>query len=369
MSIIKQPHIMKKIITLILLAAVTTSMSAQKTKYVFTEASDLNLIGKIIDTPNPYHRVDTVKYKGFTKGENAQVRCAAGLAVLFKTNSSTISVKPEYGYTNYATSTMGVALRGYDLYIKKDGKWLYAASKAPNDKNLTANLVLISDMPEGEKECMLYLPIYSELLSLGIGIEEGAKIESLESPFRYRVGIFGSSFTHGISTSRSGMSYPMQLMRWSGIQFLSLGCSGNCKMQPYFGEVLCDADVDALVFDSFSNPNAAMIKDRLFPFIEQLQKSHPDIPLIFQQTIRRESRNFNTDREKIEADKQAMAAKLMKDACKKYRNVYFIETPDAADELQETSVDGTHPNDYGYTLWAKSIEKPLLKILKKHGIK
>ena len=216
---------------------------------------------------------------------------------------------------------------------------------------------------------MLYLPIYSELRSLGIGIEEGAKIESLESPFRYRVGIFGSSFTHGISTSRSGMSYPMQLMRWTGIQFLSLGCSGNCKMQPYFGEVLCDADVDALVFDSFSNPNAEMIKERLFPFIEQLQKAHPDIPLIFQQTIRRESRNFSTQREQVEGAKQEMAAKLMKEACKKYKNVYFIETPDAADELQETSVDGTHPNDYGYTLWAKSIEKPLLKILKKYGIK
>ena len=54
---------MKKIITLLILAAVTTPMSAQKTKYVFTEASDLNLIGKIIDTPNPYHRVDTAKYK------------------------------------------------------------------------------------------------------------------------------------------------------------------------------------------------------------------------------------------------------------------------------------------------------------------
>jgi lysophospholipase L1-like esterase len=35
----------------------------------------------------------------------------------------------------------------------------------------------------------------------------------------------------------------------------------------------------------------------------------------------------------------------------------------------EGTVDGTHPNDYGYTLWARSIEKPLLKILKKYGIK
>ena len=223
-------------------------------------------------------------------------------------------------------------------------------------------------MDKTEKECMLYLPIYSEVYSVKIGTDKGSKIEALESPFRHRIGIFGSSFTHGISTSRPAMSYPMQLMRWTGLQFLSLGCSGNCKMQPYFGEVLCDAEVDALVFDAFSNPNAKMIEERLFPFIEQLQKSHPDIPLIFQQTIYRERRNFNTSVEASENAKQEMAAKLMKEACKKYKNVYFIQT-DATDELHETSVDGTHPGDYGYTLWAKSIEKPLLKILKKYGIK
>ena len=56
----------------------------------------------------------------------------------------------------------------------------------------------------------------------------------------------------------------------------------------------------------------------------------------------------------------------MKQACKKYKNVYFIPT-NAADELEDTSVDGTHPGDYGYTLWARSIQKPLLKILKKYG--
>ena len=69
-----------------------------------------------------------------------------------------------------------------------------------------------------------------------------------------------------------------------------------------------------------------------------------------------------------EKAKQEMAEKLMKEACKKYKNVYFIQT-NATDELHETSVDGTHPGDYGYTLWAKSIEKPLLKILRKYGIR
>ena len=359
---------MKKFITLIILAAIATSMSAQKTKYVFTEASDLNLIGKIMDTPNPYHRVDTVKYKGFTKGENEQVRCSAGLAVLFKTNSSVISVLADYGYMNHDNSTMGISLRGYDLYIRKDGEWLYAASQAAGRGWEENNLVLIKDMDDSMKECMLYLPIYSEEYSVKIGVQEGAVLESMESPFRHRIGIFGSSYTHGISTGRAGMSYPMQLMRMTGLQILSLGCSGNCKMQPYFADVLCDADVDAFIFDSFSNPDAKMIEERLFPFIEKIQAAHPGKPLIFQQTIYRESRNFCLSSEAKESSKQAMAEKLMKEAVKKYKDVYFIQT-NAADKIHSTSVDGIHPSDYGYTLWAESIRKPIVKILKKYGIR
>ncbi len=363
---------MKRLITLVLIifAAITLCAQTPKdVKFIFTEASDLNLIGKIHEgTPNPYHRVDTLKYKGFTKDENLQVRCPAGIAVLFKTNSTIISVKTEYARELNAVNTMLLAYRGYDLYIKDNGRWRWAASGATKPKKGKDNLVLIKNMDSTEKECMLYLPIYSELNSVRIGIQESANISFLASPFRHRIGIFGSSFTHGISTSRAGMSYPMQLMRWTGLQFLNLGCSGNCKMQPYFADVLCDAEVDALVFDCFSNPGADMIKERLFPFIEKIQKAHPDIPLIFQQTISRERCNFNLSTRQYEKEKQETAAKLMKEACKKYKHVYFIQT-NAADELEETSVDGTHPGDYGYTLWAKSIEKPLLKILRKYGIR
>ena len=264
---------------------------------------------------------------------------------------------------------MPLSYRGYDLYIMKDGQWLWAGAGATKEGVQSSdNKVIVKDMDRSEKQCLLYLPIYCEEYSVKIGVEEGATIRSMESPFRHRVGIFGSSYTHGISTSRAGMSYPMQFMRHTGIQLLSLGCSGNCKLQPYFADVLCDADVDALIFDAFSNPGANMIRERLFPFIEKIQEAHPDIPLIFQQTIYRETRNFNNETDKSEQAKMDAAAEMMKQACKKYKNVYFIQT-NATDAMHETSVDGTHPGDYGYTLWARSIEKPILKILRKYGIK
>ena len=355
---------MKKLALILLAALVSATLSAQ----VFTEASDLTLIGKIIDTPNPYHRVDTVKYKGFTKGENLQVRCPAGLAVLFRTDAPSITLRATGDFSYQANNTMRIASHGFDLYIRKDGEWLWAAACAPAPRNPQAPMELIKDMAPGVKECLLYLPIYSELTSLKIGVPEGNRLEPMESPFRHRVAIFGSSFTHGISTSRAGMSYPDQFTRHTGIQMLSLGCSGNCKMQPYFADVLADVDADAFVFDAFSNPNAKMIGERLFPFIERLQAAHPGKPLIFQQTIRREKRNFDTKVEANEAAKQHMADSLMKIAVKRYKDVYYIR-PNASSPLQESSVDGIHPDDYGYYLWSRSIEKPLKKILRKYGIR
>ena len=214
----------------------------------FVDATELNLIGKALPTPHPYHRIDTVAYKGFTKGENQQVRCSAGLALVFKTNSTRIDLEPQYTSFVYAgASTPRVASEGFDLYIRKDGEWLYAASRAPKKRGEA--YTMISRMDSSEKECLLYLPNYSELTSLRVGVDEGATITPMENPFRHKIVIFGSSFTHGVSTSRAGMSYPMQIGRNTGLYFCSIACSGNCKLQPYFADYLGDVkDADAMVF-------------------------------------------------------------------------------------------------------------------------
>ncbi|MCF0176085.1 MAG: SGNH/GDSL hydrolase family protein [Bacteroidales bacterium] len=363
---------MKKILSALLGLSLAATLGAQAPKWseiTWTEGSDLTMVGKLCtDTPNPYHRVDTVKYKGFTRGELDQVISSTGLALAFRTNSRYIAVKGEYGYKNYGVNTNGIALRGYDLYVKKDGKWLWA-SAACNGVDKEGDPLFVAREFDGTmKECLLYLPMYSELRSLQIGVISGSVIEKVDNPFRHRVGIFGSSFTHGISTSRAGMSYPVQFTRNTGIQMLSLGCSGNCRLQPYFADVLCNVDVDAFVFDSFSNPSIAQIEERLFPFIEKVQAAHPGIPLIFQHTIYREGRNFNTQAEKSEQDRIDYVDSVMNIAVKKYDDVYFIKT-NATSKSHETSVDGVHPGDYGYTLWAESIEKQILKILRKYGLK
>lgn len=365
---------MRREIVLVLVLLVLTGgiiASGQSPRYHFTEASGLTLIGKIFgDTPNPYHRVDTSRFNNLTRRENTLVRMSSGIACAFRTNSTAISVKTVYLAPTFPTNGNGISTRGYDLYIRENGKWRYAASGVNDDDSLEENLVLIQNLQEGRSyDCLLYFPLYSELGSVQIGILEGADIHPLDNPFRHRIAIFGSSFTHGSSTSRAGMSYPAQLSRATGLQMLSLGVSGNCLLQDSFRDILCAApDIDAFVFDAFSNPSAATMRKRLFPFIEKLQAANPGVPLIFQRTIWREQRNFNTLKDAQEKKKMQVADSLMAIAVKRYPDVYYI-TPNATSKTHETSVDGVHPGDHGYTLWAESIRKPIRRILRKYGIK
>ena len=64
-----------------------------------------------------------------------------------------------------------------------------------------------------------------------------------------------------------------------------------------------------------------------------------------------------------------MAKSVMDKAVKEFENVYFINIRSLTGKGHDSSVDGVHPSDMGYTRLAKEIEKPVMKILKKHGIK
>jgi hypothetical protein len=212
--------------------------------------------------------------------------------------------------------------------------------------------------------------MYSELKSLQIGVDESASIEPMNSPFRHKILIFGSSFTHGVSTSRAGMSYPMQTERNTGLYFCSIACSGNSKLQPYFADYIRDIDdADAIVFDGFSNPDAKMIEERLVPFVKRIREKLPTTPLIFVQTIYRESGNFDLRKRKIEEDKIRTSNRLMKEIIKNDKNIYLIDSKNFTGTDHMTSADGTHPSDFGYWRWACNLQPKLLKVLKKYDVK
>ena len=332
-------------------------------EYKYTDAQQLTLVSKLLETKNPYHRIETSRYEGFTSGEAVQCRQSAGIAIAFRTNSDFIGIDVKYATLS---SKLDRGMCGFDLYIRKDGQWIWAWNNVPSKvvKDEFITLPLLKSSVQGWKECLLYLPLQSELAQLQIVTDAGSVVEPLEMPFKGRVAVFGSSFTQGACAERPGLTYSAQLSRMTGYHFINMGFCGNSKLQPYFADALLDAeDVDAYVFDAFSNPTPQQVEERLFPFIEKFQARKPGIPLIFIKTLYREKRNFNPAYDAREQAKMDMADSLMTIAVSKYPNVYWIETTNTVDGTHEWTADGSHPSGYGYHLMAKSLLEPLKAIL------
>ena len=374
---------MKKILMVVACVAMAITVSAQQKtkkepKLDYVKATELTLLGKLCETTNPYHRVEVEKIEGITRTEANLLRMSSGLAVAFKTDATDIYVKAEYGLASRWNACAPLAsTTGFNLFIKDaKGEWTWAASRshkvAPTKENfekLAQPLQLIKGMAKGEKECLIYLPLYSELLSLEIGVQTGSKIEALPNPFRHTIAVFGSSFTHGSCASGAGLTWPAFLSRSTGLYLCSFGMSGNSKLQPYLGEVFGQTKAEALICDAFSNPTVQQIEERIRPFIEAVRKGNPNMPIIFINTIYRESRNFQPASEKREQKRIDFVEEILAKVTKEYKGVYFVNVPNQTGTDHVTSADGTHPYSYGYHRWAQAIEKPIVKILKKHKIK
>ena len=356
---------MKKTILLFLFLLPIAFITAQELTY--TQASDLNIIGRIGPAPHPYHRADTALYPELNREENKLVRYASGMAVVFTTNSPVIGVRTKYLYRYPGRSSTQIALAGYDLYIRRDGQWLYAASEVEPIDGKT--LVLVNNMEASMKECLLYLPLFSEIGSLEIGVAPGSALSASENPFRHKIVFFGSSFTHGTSASRPGMSYPMQIERNTGLYIKNLGVSGHSELQPVFADMLAASGADAFVFDAFSNTTSGQIETRLIPFITRIRQSCPRTPMIFVQTIYRENNNFDLSKRAGFAERRATAERMMAIAMEQFKDVYFINIPNLTGDDHVSSTDGIHPSDLGYYRWANNLQPRLLEILAKYGIK
>lgn len=362
---------MRNLLTGILFLGLSLPLCAQRIRdvgAVWTDASSLTMVGKMMPTANPYHRVDTTQYKGWDTAENLQMRSSAGMGISFKSDSRVIGIQYAISEERIMKSTAPYATRGFDLYVREGSMWRFVTTAVLTPGTMEGTITLANNMGRAMREFLLYLPLYADMAYCRIGIEEGSVIEPAALPFRHRIVFYGSSFTQGIGTCRAGMSYPLQFERHTGLQAISMGMSGHCKMQPYALEVLQAVDADAFIFDTFSNSSEQVIRERLPSFIAAMVAAHPGKPLIFQQTIVWEKSRYNSElAARIEAQKAAAEA-LMAQACKQYKDVYFIH-PDICIPTGESVSDGTHPDNYGYTLWSRSIEKPVLKILKKYGIR
>lgn len=296
---------------------------------------------------------------------------STGLYLCFRTNSHSLSAKWQTSDRPGGDNMTAIVQKGLDLYIRDRDSWRFAGVGRPGSHSREEHSAqLVSFMPDGWKECLLYLPAFDKVTSLEIGIDSLSTLEPLPNPFRHKIVVLGSSITHGASASRSGMTWPALLERHSNLYCINLGFSGLCRLETSYARYLASLQADVFVIDAFSNPHADAILERFDAFVSVLREGHPETPLIFINTFRRETRNFSLETEAAEKAKQEAAREVVSRRMKVDSHVYFIDCKDGflGDDSYGTA-DGVHPTDLGFARYLDHIEAPILTILEKYGIR
>ena len=360
------------VIALLVTVATTASAEEKKSNLKFVDATTLNICGHTMRTDkSPYFRFDCEPYNFKESKIRRYSRYSSGMYVMFRTNSSQVSATWENVSRWIGDNMTPIFQLGLDLYIKDGDRWVFCGvgRVSVNPEKNCRTKSLIKNLPEGDKEFMLYLPYWCELTRLEIGVDKDATIEAIPSPFRHKVVVYGSSITHGASASRPGMAYPARMSRNLGIDFVNFGFSGNCKMQPEFTKFLVQVEADAFVCDAFANPTAQEVEERVEPFIEAMVAAHPGKPIIMLRTFHHESEFYDKVRHDRFVEKLRVVREKMALLEKKYDNVYYLDIPFATGGDCESTIDGSHPNDLGFDRIIRSYQPKIAKILKKYGIK
>jgi hypothetical protein len=343
------------------------SLAQTPVQWQYTDARELTLVGKALAAGPHFHRVDTAAFPDTPPAVKQLLTYSAGLVLSFGTNSSQLSAKWCTTSRKPGNNMTAIAHEGMDLYIKRDGRWQYAGVARPGASDCN-EFKLVEHMAPGEKECLLYLPLFDETVSLQIGVENGATLTARPNPFRGTILVYGSSIVHGASASRPGLAYPARLSRETGRNFINLGVSGNAKMEAAVAEMIAAMPADAIILDCVPNSSPEQITERTADLVRIIRKKHPDVPIIAIQSIIREGGNFDrsiADRvTKQNANFQREIGQLQQTD----RHLHFITADGLLGTDHEGTTDGTHPNDLGFDRMLQKIRPEVERILQQYGI-
>lgn len=335
---------------------------------VYHNASQFPLLGKITtQTETRYERLpadlkDKVsRTRIWTLGKNP-----SGLAILFSSNSTSISAKWEVlddVKMNHMTET---GIKGLDLYAWEDNKWQFVKSALPKGK--TTEQTIISSMTPKEREYVLFLPLYDGLIDLSIGVDSAAMIDSphinyinSENP----IVVYGTSITQGGCATRPGMSYTNILTRWMNREFINLGFSGNGQLDYEIAEVMAERkDAGMFVLDFIPNVDETKIKERTQHFVSIIRKENPLTPILLVESIIFPHSRFDTNMAEILATKNAalrVEFETLKNAGD--NNIYYLKSDNLMNKDGEGTVDGIHLTDLGFQHFAYELMKEIKSIL------
>ena len=293
-------------------------------------------------------------------------RHSAGIAIRFVTDSTEVSAEWTLTSDRLAMPHMpATGVSGLDLYLRTDEGWRWAHACRPVAETNTE--VMLRGLDGTTHEFMLFLPLYNGVESVRIGIRPDSRIEPGPERQKERarpIVYYGTSIAQGACASRTGSCHVAILGRRLDRPMINLGFSGNGRLEPEIADLLGELEAAVYVIDCLPNLDGAKTAERAVPFVRRLRALRPDTPILlvedrtYADAWLDEGRS-RRNRENRQALREAHATLLAAGI----GNISYLEGETLLGDGNETTVDGSHPNDLGFKRQADAIEPVLRAIL------
>ncbi len=295
-------------------------------------------------------------------------RQSAGLQVRFVSDATSIAARWALTSTNLAMPNMAaIGCSGLDLYVRtKQGDWRWLGVGQPKAQTNTATL--ISGMPPGEREYLLYLPLFNDPEFVELAVPTNSTLRPAGpwgSGERKPIVFYGTSILQGLGAERPGLVHSAILGRRFNWPTINLGFSGQGRMEPELADLLAELDPAVYVLDCLPNMNAEQVTERVEPFVAKLRGAHPQTPILLVEDRVYANAYLTSNRAAFHSANHAALRSAFERLQKSgVKNIYYLPADQLFGDDGEWTVDGSHPNALGFMRQADAFAKLLGPLLR-----
>ena len=295
-------------------------------------------------------------------------RHSSGMCVRFETDATAIAARWTVASEQLAKPQMpATSVSGLDLYaLNASGAWRWVGVARWPDRFPTIEAEFVAGLDGYARAYTAYLPLWNAVTSLEIGVPPGATFEPvLPHPAR-PIAVYGTSIVHGAAASRAGMAYPAILGRRLNLPTLNFGFSGNGHMEPKVVALLAELDPCVYVIDCLPNMPAPLVQERAAPLVRALRHAHPATPIVLVEDRTYPGAEFRPALMDMNRTRRAaLRASYRQLLDEGVSGLLYVSGEILLGDDGESTADGSHPTDLGFTQIAGALE-PVIRAALTH---
>ena len=284
----------------------------------------------------------------------------AGGRVRFKTDSPYIAILAKMNTDGIMPHFAFSGSAGFDMYEKTSNGENYIKTFMPPIEMRQGYESIVELGEKKLREITINFPLYSEVSELYVGLDENAAVMEAspyinEKPLVY----YGSSITQGGCASRPGNSYQAIISRRFNLDYINLGFSGSAKGEDEMTYYISSLEMSMFIYDyDYNAPSAEHLRTTHEKLFKAVRAAHPDIPIII---MSRPSYLFTP----LVKERYEIIERTYKNAVSSGdKNVYLLNGETLMSLCKnDGTVDGCHPNDFGFASMAQAVGDVIEKIL------